>query len=535
MTLGQLAQLAELEEIADRAPDRTWTRVLAMRWPLPDRVSPETVREALRILVRRHEVLRSTFTRDASGAPVQLVHRPGRERITLRDLPPGAGEEWSAALADRACHRPMNVAAEPPVEFEVLSDRAATREVLAVLHHVVADLRTSQLLHRQLVELVEALRDGAPPPVPGPVTQPIETALAQWAGAGRSTGLARWREVLRAAPPSQLPVLDDRRRGSSYTATFTSLSLYGSVKVLADRHHLLPAQVLLGLYSFVMGRYTGLDTCVICVISSNRFAYPAAVHCCALRYPCAVAVPREAEEAALMAAARAATGGLLRNCDHDVRELRALLEEHQRSTGGNTRFRLEYNYMVLEPFPGAPARDRTEPAQRPVERFRSDPTDPADPALSYLLAVPDAAAGLMILELESNEAVIPLPAARDLLAGLESLARELAEGVPHGWSDQVANARRRGPVGTDLVRYRNGVVDASRVARAVAAELGLPDGVRVLVRGRGSDRERLVALLPVELRPTELDALVDRLHHRTRSDPALVVPVEFVREANRAP
>ncbi|MDH6145165.1 MULTISPECIES: condensation domain-containing protein [Kitasatospora] len=535
MTLGQLAQLMEFEEIADRAPHSTWTRILAMRWSLPHRVEADAVCEAVRILVRRHEVLRSTFARDASGTPVQLVHRPGRERITVVECPPGAGEAWTAELAERARRRPMNLETEPPVAFEVLGVPGVAREVLAILHHVVADLRTSQLLHQQLVEIVEAVRDGAPLPAPRPVTQPIDTAIKQQAAAGRSTQLARWREVIQAAPPSQVPVLDDRRRDSSYTATFTSASLHSSVKALADRNRLLPAQVLVGLYGFVMGRYTGLSTCVICVISSNRFSYPSAVHCCALRYPCAVAVPHHADEAALMAAARVATDGLFRNCDHDVRELRALLEEHQHTTGCNARFRLEYNFMVVDPLSGAPRRELPERTAQTPERFRSAATEPADPALTYLLAVADGAAGLMTLQLESNEAVISLPAARALLAGLESLALELAGGRPLDWHAHLAAALRERSPETVLAPYRTGVVDTLRAARVVAAELGIQDGVEVLVRGRGSDQERLVALLPVELRPAELDALVSRLHRRTRSDPALVVPIEFVQEANRAP
>lgn len=539
MTLGQVAQLLEYEDIVERAPEAAWTRNASCHWALPDGCDVTTAAAAVRALTMRHEVLRTTFARDAEGRPVQAVHPTGREVVEIRDLRRCVAEHGSIRRLMAALQRlPMSLDTEPPVRFEILTEDDSARDVVMVFHHIVADVRTCQILQRDLAALLEALRSGRGVERRAP-RQPVDEALAQESRVSLSDGLAPWRRVLAAAPPTQLPVLDDNRRASSYTAVFESATLQETSEALSRSSRLLPAQVLLGLYAFVLSRYTGLGTTVVCVISSNRFSYPSAVHCCALRIPFAIPIADAHEVEELLDVVRESTDGLYRNADHDVRALRRLLADRQTATGFNTRFRMEYNYLRNERS-SAPAAGPRVPAER-SGRFSHHPAAPADPSLTYLEARAGRADTPLVLTLEANEALLPLPAAESLVRAMEALAEHLAGDAARdgtaSWQHHLAAALKVRSQDADLLPYGSGVVDRARVARAVAEELHrhrdtsgtvAHSSVEVVVAGRGTVRERLVARVDGTLGPTVRNEVLAALHRRAESDAALVVPRELV-------
>ncbi|GEB61794.1 condensation domain-containing protein [Streptomyces gardneri] len=547
LTLGQLAQLVEYEEVLARAPEAAWTRTLTQRWAVPAGNEVSAVRDALALLARRHEVLRTTFERDDSGNPVQRVWAPGSERIRVCDpqVLPGAGEapDVDAFLASLR-RQPLPCDAEPPIAFHVLAEGDAAKEVLIVFHHIVADYRSMQILHRDFLAALAVLARGGTEPPGAPPRQPIDEALRQAARAGQEDdglegdrregdGLEPWREALDAAAPTPYPRWDESR-SAGYTATFSSESLQHAVSVLSQRNGLWPAQALLGLYAFVVARYTGLPSTSLCVISSNRFTYPSGVHCCALRVP--VVLPTgELPPEGLMKAVAAATRNLHRNADHDARALRALVAGRQEATGFNTRFRLEYNFFSRR---GGAVGAGTPRGPRSPGGFRHEPTEPADPTLTYLAARPGRGTEPMVLFLESNEAFLPLPAAEALLRAMEGLGAELAgraelaepaeHDPPVHWTAYLSHALDARPAVPDLLAFRSGHVDVRRIVRAVDAELGDGRARGVEVRDRGTPRERLVLRLSD---PWGADAVADllaRLRRRAYSDPSLVIPTEVM-------
>ncbi|MFB7378498.1 condensation domain-containing protein [Kitasatospora purpeofusca] len=542
MTFGQTAQLVEHEEIVERSPEAAWTRTACCHWTLPVGCEAGTATAALHALAARHEVLRTSFGRDGAGRPVQLVHPAGREQVRVRDRREalaghGSVREWMDVLQ----RRPLDLRPAPPVQFEVLTEGRFARDVVMLYHHIVADVRTCQLLRRDLDRLLGAGANGGVPVRRAP-RQPVDEATAQLARAGDNDLLAPWRQVLAAAPPTPMPVLDDGRRGESYTAMFASARLGAAVSELSHSARLLPAQVLLGLYAFALARYTGLDTTLIAVISSNRFAYPSAVHCCALRVPFALPVTGDHEAGRLLDVVRESTEGLYRNADHDAGQLRRLLATRQEQTGFNTRFRMEFNYLRVDgsSVPGAAGPDAEGLGDG---RFRHRRTCPADPSLSYLEARATTDDSPLVLALESNEAFLPLPAAESLLRAVEALADNLAghEGLdwdssePGSWRWHLDRARRAGPRAGELLPYHSGLVDRERVARAVAEELRTrrqeptpAPPVDVTVADRGTARERLVAQVHGPLTPALRKDVLAALRRRAGSDPALVVPLELV-------
>ncbi|MFF1909253.1 condensation domain-containing protein [Kitasatospora sp. NPDC058218] len=535
LTFGQIAQLMEYEEILTKAPDAAWTRTLTQRWPVPESTPTAAVRAALALLSRRHEIIRTTFGRDGSGNPVQVVWRAGSERIrTVEPEASPTSDAWVDSYLAALRQKPLPCDTEPPISFEIVVDGASAKEVLIVFHHIVADHQSVQILRRDFLSALNSLRHGKAEPASPSPRQPIDEALIQEARANaENDGLESWREVLDVTAPTQYPVWDEGR-SAGYTATFESADLQHAVSALSKRHGLWPAQALLGLYAFAMARYTDLPTASMCVISSNRFAYPSAVHCCALRVP--VSIPSDAgrpEE--IMKTVEASTKNLHRNADHDARALRKLLDERQQSTGFNTRFRMEYNFLSRR----GGSVDRGMPRDaRARSEFRHEPTDPADPTLTYFAARPGRGREPLVISFESNEAFLPVPAAEALLRAMESLGAALAQVGPDAqrqvgqgaapWAVHMADALEARPQATGLVPFGTGYVDTARTVRAIEVELGGKRAVEVLVHDRGTPRERLVARLSEAPGADEVSDLLAALRRRADQDPALVMPTEVM-------
>ncbi|MFJ6351771.1 condensation domain-containing protein [Streptomyces sp. NPDC092046] len=535
LTFGQLAQLVEYEEVLVGAPEAAWTRTLTQRWALPADTEVSAVRDALALLARRHEIVRTTFERDDSGDPVQKVWKPGAERI--RTIDPGALASeagWTESYLASLRREPLPVGMEPPITFDILAEGDTAKDVLIAFHHIVADYRSMQILHREFLSALTLLSQGKTDLAVAPPRQPIDEALIQAARAGQEgDGLEPWREVLDATAPTSYPRWDERR-SAGYTATFASESLQHAVSVLSQRNGLWPAQALLGLYAFVIARYTGLPSTSLCVISSNRFTYPTGVHCCALRVPVVLPTGAVAPDE-LMKTVEAATRNLHRNADHDARALRRMLDGRQESTGFNTRLRLEYNFFSRR---GGAIRTGMPYGTRSLSTFRHEPTEPADPTLTYLAARPGRGTEPMVLSLESNEAFLPLPAASALLRAMESLGAELAaagdeekgreeEGTV-SWAAHMDLALNARPAVSGLLAFRSGYVDAHRIVRAVNAELGDGCVVDVAVRGRGTPRERLAVRLSESPGHEATADLLAKLRRRAHRDPSLVIPTEVM-------
>ena len=170
---------------------------------------------ALTTIVERHEVLRTTFD-VANGEPVQRIHRPEPVELPVRQVADDAAADTH--LAELAS-RPFNLASGPMLRAALLRLHATEHRLVLVLHHIVADLVSTEILHRELAVAYQAHRNGKTPAL-----APLPVQYADYASWQRRhlTGdrlhrqLGYWRRQLAAVPALQLPT--DRVRTSNRTA-----------------------------------------------------------------------------------------------------------------------------------------------------------------------------------------------------------------------------------------------------------------------------------------------------------------------------
>src|SRR6185295_19500629 len=166
------------------------------------------LRAAFGEIVRRHEVLRTTFA-VVGGQPRQVVHAAPEAvsilpEIDLRALPAPIGAAWVAALTRQEILRPFDLERGPLWRGLVL--HAGEGEHVAVLsfHHAVTDGWSSSVLVRELVALYTAFSTRQASPLP---LLPVQYAdFAAWqrrcfSGEILERELAYWKAQLAGLPP----------------------------------------------------------------------------------------------------------------------------------------------------------------------------------------------------------------------------------------------------------------------------------------------------------------------------------------------
>lgn len=212
-------------------------RVVAVPEGLPD----EAVSAVVGDLLRRHEVLRTTFDADEAGRPRQSAHE-----TVLATLPRLADEHSRSRFVET----PFDVATQPPIRF----GRTANGDLIFAVAHIAADEAAAETLVAELTELLAARHQRRPARLGADVPQPIDRALHE-RGHGRprvESALRHWTGTLRDFPASALPVSRGRPGAD---VVFADLESPAATRALAILHHTYaasPASV------FIAAVYTAL-------------------------------------------------------------------------------------------------------------------------------------------------------------------------------------------------------------------------------------------------------------------------------------
>ncbi|QFU89756.1 non-ribosomal peptide synthetase [Amycolatopsis sp. YIM 10] len=214
---------------------------------------------ALDELVRRHEILRTRYTTDADGEPVQRIDPPSGVELAFDDLG-GAGPAELDALLAADTTRPFDLAEGPILRARLIRLTPVEHVLAIVFHHIAVDGWSGSLLARELAALCVGEK------LPAPTLQYADFAAWQRAEAtgGRlDSALEYWVRHLRDLPALELPA--DRLRPPVWepdgaTVTFDVPAELGrAAAALAGAHQATPFMVYLAVFWSLLHRYTGQD------------------------------------------------------------------------------------------------------------------------------------------------------------------------------------------------------------------------------------------------------------------------------------
>jgi amino acid adenylation domain-containing protein len=237
------------------------------------RVDAEVLRRCLDEIVRRHEVLRTSF-RAADGVPVQSV-APSLALdlpvVDLQDLPADEKEAQARHVGRMEAERPFDLSLAPLIRARLIRLGEQDDVLLVTMHHIVSDNWSINILMRELEALYEAFTAGRPSPLP---ELPVQYAdYAQWQrawleGEVEREQMAYWKRQLSDAPAGlELPTDHPRPAVQSFGGARQSLTLpkelSDELSSLSRREGVSLFMLMLTVFNVLLSRYSGQsDICV---------------------------------------------------------------------------------------------------------------------------------------------------------------------------------------------------------------------------------------------------------------------------------
>ncbi|HLQ25890.1 MAG TPA: amino acid adenylation domain-containing protein [Acidiferrobacterales bacterium] len=236
----------------------------AMR--IKGRLNLAVLRSTIQALVDRHPGLRTTFSLNEGGEPVQTVHAKSSFSYIENNVAAWPWEDLYRGLVDEA-HRPFDLERGPLLRVNLYVQSPEDFILLLVMNHIVVDFWSMSVLMQEFVSIYEAKNSGLEPALPALPAQfkdYVEWERALLADREGEALFKYWQEQL----SGELPVLkfpSSRRRPAS-------LADRGGVFIYKmDKHTTKPLRalaaaegstlfmVLLAAFQVLLYRHTGQE------------------------------------------------------------------------------------------------------------------------------------------------------------------------------------------------------------------------------------------------------------------------------------
>ena len=253
---------------------------LPFAFPLNGRISVPVLERCFNEIVRRHEVLRTTFSTEV-GRPIQVVHpemRIALPVIDLTDQRPEDRETEAARLAALEAATPFDLRTDAMVRASLLKLGETRHVMLVTMHHIASDGWSLGVFFRELTALYEAFSRGMPSPLPPLAIQYADFAVWQRSrlqGARLEKLLKYWLSRL-AGAPAVLALPSDRPRpeiqdfrGAAYAVNIPKRIVDAAKRVAREADATL-FMALLAAFKTLLFRYTGVTDLVVGSPTANR-------------------------------------------------------------------------------------------------------------------------------------------------------------------------------------------------------------------------------------------------------------------------
>jgi amino acid adenylation domain-containing protein len=231
-------------------------------------------------IVRRHEVLRTTFS-VVDGKPVQVIAPALTMSLPVRDLtdlPESERENEAQRLAMEQAREPFDLSQGPLLRVMLLRLGEDHHVLVLTMHHIVSDGWSRGVFYRELSLLYQAYIQSKPSPLPELPIQYGDFAVwqRQWLqGEVLESQLSYWKKQLQGAPallnlPSDRPrPAVQSHRGASQSVELSE-ELTRSLKALSAQQGVTLFMTLLAAFLTLLHRYTGQSDIVIGSPIANR-------------------------------------------------------------------------------------------------------------------------------------------------------------------------------------------------------------------------------------------------------------------------
>ncbi|HZO15352.1 MAG TPA: amino acid adenylation domain-containing protein, partial [Polyangiaceae bacterium] len=249
--------------------DASYNLAVALRFRRS--IDTQTLKRAFDVVVERHEILRSSY-HTTNGQPVVRHLARVDVDIALDDLSSSSDSEarWKERIAVEV-KRPFDLEKAPLLRVKLIRLADDDWVLALVMHHIISDGWSMNVLSREVLEAYEALRAGRSPSLPELTIQYVDYAWWQRRRldpAEQERQLSYWQEHLRGAPQAlDLPADFARPDMPSFAGETvwhrTAIGTGRRIHEVARRLGATPFMVMTAAFSVLMARLTGSDDIVV--------------------------------------------------------------------------------------------------------------------------------------------------------------------------------------------------------------------------------------------------------------------------------
>jgi hypothetical protein len=248
---------------------------------LTGHLSVNVLEQTLNEIIRRHEILRTTFS-TVADRPLQFISAPAPLSLPLTDLStiPSLAERQRQLqlLASAEARLPFDLARGPLLRIRLLRLAAEEHALLLTIHHIVSDGWSIGVFVKEVTTLYEAFSAGQPSPLP---ELPIQYAdFAHWQrewlqGDVLDAQLSYWKEQLAGAPAVlELPTDRPRPAVQSHRGAREEMRMSGEVveklRAVSREEGVTLFMTLVGVFQALLWRYSGQEEVVVGTPIANR-------------------------------------------------------------------------------------------------------------------------------------------------------------------------------------------------------------------------------------------------------------------------
>jgi polyketide synthase PksN len=238
------------------------------------------IRDSLNAIVRRHEVLRTSFPvldeapvqRIAPALPLELAP------VDLAGLAPAQRDAYVDAALQEQARMGFDLACGPLIRARLLRLSDTEHVFLVAMHHIVSDGWSVAVFFRELVTLYQAAVAGQARSLPELPVQYADYAHWQrktYTRDALAKELAYWRERLQDAPalldiPTDHPRPPKQRRRGESTSLLLPAHAVNALRDLAKANQATLFMAMLAVLKLVLHRWSGQDDLVVGTVTAGR-------------------------------------------------------------------------------------------------------------------------------------------------------------------------------------------------------------------------------------------------------------------------
>jgi amino acid adenylation domain-containing protein/non-ribosomal peptide synthase protein (TIGR01720 family) len=247
---------------------------------LKGELNVEALERSLNEVVRRHEVLRTSFAL-VQGNPAQVI-APSLELalpvLDLSELPQTDREAEARRIADEFMAVQFDLTSGPLLRARLLRLDTEEHVALFVMHHIISDGWSMGVLVREIATLYDAFMRERPSPLP---ELPVQYAdFASWQrewlqGDVLESQLNYWKKQLGPHPPELVMPLDHPRPAvQTHNGARSSFAITAEIQhqlnALSRREGVTMFMTLLAAFQTLLYRYSSQEDIVVGTDMANR-------------------------------------------------------------------------------------------------------------------------------------------------------------------------------------------------------------------------------------------------------------------------